>query len=81
MKNFLSETFNAFKKLEISKNYDCKTELKTSGEKEPYFVVHMKGDFTVKPIHIVIGATVVASACLISTLTSAVKHKACCKKG
>ncbi len=81
MKNFLSETFDALKKLEISKKYDCKTELKSTDGKEPYFIVQMKGDFTVKPIHVAIGAAVVASACLISTLTSAVKHRSCCKKG
>ncbi len=81
MKKFFSEAIDTLKKLEMSKKYDCKTELKGAGEKEPYFVVQMKGDFTVKPIHIVVGAAVVASACLISSISSAVKHRASCRKG
>ncbi len=80
MKNFLSEAFDTVKRLEISKNYDCKTELKRSGEKEPYLAMHMKGNFTIKPIHIAIGAAAVASACLISSMSSMIKRRSCCKK-
>lgn len=81
MKNFLSEAFDTVKRLEISKKYDCKTELKRSGEKEPYFAMQLKGDFTIKPIHIVVGAAAVALACLISSMSSMIKHRSCCKKG
>lgn len=79
MKNFLHDVCTVCKTLKLTKSYDCKTEFKGDGE-APYFVMHVKGDYTVKPIHIAIGAAVVAGTYIITSVVSTAKHKAYCKK-
>ena len=79
MKNFLNETCKLCKNLEISKNYDCKTELKSSDAETPYFTMHVKGDYTLKPLHIAVGAAVLAGMYLITSVTSMIKRRSCKK--
>ena len=81
MKSFFSDALNVCKNFEISKNYDCRTEFKSSEEKEPYFILHTKGNYTVRPIHIAIGVIAVATVCLASSVSSSVKQRRCAKKG
>jgi hypothetical protein len=80
MKNILSDVMRICKNFEIAKNYDCRTELKSSEEKEPYFVMHTKGNFSVKAIHIALGVALVGSAYIISSVATSVKHRHCAKK-
>ena len=81
MKSFFSDAISICKNFEISKNYDCRTELKNSEEKEPYFVFHTKGSYTVRPIHIAIGVIAVATVCIASSVSTSVKQRRCTKKG
>ncbi len=80
MKNMLKKVCCACKNFEISKNYDCKTELKNKESSTPYFTMHIKGDFTIKPLHIAIGAALIAGTCLVASVRSAAKYKKYCKK-
>lgn len=76
MKNFLCNAVSACKKFEISESYDCKTEVKCGDSGSPCLSMHLKGDYTLKPIHIAVGAGILTAACI----ASAIKHKCCCKK-
>lgn len=78
MKKIISDALDVCKKLEMSNNYDCKTELK-SGDKV-YFTMQFKGDYAVKLLHLAIGAAALSGVCLIASITSAVKRRDCCKK-
>ena len=78
MNKFISDAIDVCKKLEMSNDYDCKTELK-SGEKV-YFTMHLKGDYAVKLLHLAIGAAALGGVCLITSVTSAVKNRDCRKK-
>ena len=79
MKNILSDALSICKNFEISKNYDCRTEFKSSEEKEPYFVLQTKGNYTLKPIHLAIGILAIGTACLISSVSSSAKARQCRK--
>lgn len=76
MKNFLSNAISACKKFEIFKSYDCKTEMRCGDSETPRLSMHLKGDYTLKPIHIAVGAGILTAACI----ASAIKRKCCCKK-
>ena len=78
MKNFLSDAIDVCKKLEMSNNYDCKTELK-SGDKV-YFTMQFKGDHAIKLLYLAIGAAALTGAWAISSVSHALKQKECAKK-
>ena len=80
MKNLLKDACKVCKCLELSKSYDCKTEFKSSDADTPYFTMHMKGEFTVKPIHVAIGAAVLAGGYVLASVSSALKRRTLCKK-
>lgn len=78
MKNFISDALDVCKRLEVSNDYDCKTELK-SGD-TTYFTMQLKGDYAVKVLHLAVGIAAVGGACLIASVSSALKRRSCCKK-
>lgn len=75
MKNTFKDVCCLCKKLEISKNYDCKTELKAKGEDKPYFSMNFKGNFTITPLHILIGSAALAGVYIAMSVSKAAKRK------
>ena len=75
MSNMIKNAASVCKNLEITKHYDYKTEIKCKKNSFPCFSVHMKGDFTVSPLDILICAAVLAGMCAVCGIAKRSRRK------
>jgi len=75
MKKPLLETLDSFLNTEIKKIYDTETVLKKKHSSNPYASIHLKGEFAVTPLQIIIASAIIGGMCLSVTLVKKQKKK------
>ena len=75
MKKPFLDTLDSFLNTEIKKVYDTETILKKKHSSNPYASIHLKGEFAVTPLQIIIAAAIVGGMCMTATIVKKQKKK------
>ena len=75
MKKPFLETLDSLLNTEIKKVYDTETVLKKKHSSGPYASIHLKGEFSVTPLQLIIAAAIIGGMCMTATLVKRQKKK------
>ena len=75
MKKPILETLDSFLNTEINKIYDTETVLKKKHSSNPYASIHLKGEFAVTPLQIIMASAIIGGMCITASLVKRQKKK------